>query len=417
MSKIVTLEEYKGTFLEKCYTSEPVNFKKIFDTLNNNLEKSLIDLDLYDKSMSQLDSVLEKAKTNKYIKRTGTPGNYKYEYADGDGKTHERAMTNTLNEKVGVKGGDFSENKVKKEESVDSQIRKIGESGKFPSDEEIKKLADKGWKGNVDKVKEAIRTSIEAHKTSDSTKPKHISDMSKEEKHSMAEKMGISGHREMTEKELSKQLIERKIDNELKGGNKNLTESGKKIFDDKSAGNKVYEGFSRNDHIDAAEYHTKKNKEFADKVDSIREKVPGLDKYNVTDFQAYKKWSIDNPEKSKELEKLGELMSNHANKAVSHENKSIKMYKEDKSIKKSFEDNINILKGEQLEGGLGDNLSVEDIAKKHKVSKETIENQLEIGIKVEMEHTNDKLKAKEIVLDHLTETSDYYTKLREMEKK
>ena len=58
--------------------------------------------------MSQLDSVLEKAKTNKYIKRTGTPGNYKYEYADGDGKTHERAMTNTLNEKVGVKGGDFS---------------------------------------------------------------------------------------------------------------------------------------------------------------------------------------------------------------------------------------------------------------------------------------------------------------------
>lgn len=50
------------------------------------------------------------------------------------------------------------------------------------------------------------------------------------------------------------------------------------------------------------------------------------------------------------------------------------------------------------------------------MSKEVIENQLEIGIKVEMEHTDDKSKAKEIVLDHLTEASDYYTKLGRMEK-
>jgi hypothetical protein len=38
-------------------------------------------------------------------------------------------------------------------------------------------------------------------------------------------------------------------------------------------------------------------------------------------------------------------------------------------------------------------------------------NQLTAGIKVEMEHTTNPLIAKKISHDHLTETSDYYTKL------
>ena len=41
--------------------------------------------------------------------------------------------------------------------------------------------------------------------------------------------------------------------------------------------------------------------------------------------------------------------------------------------------------------------------------------QLEAGIKVEMEHTSDKEKAKRIALDHLAEHPEYYTALKEME--
>ena len=43
--------------------------------------------------------------------------------------------------------------------------------------------------------------------------------------------------------------------------------------------------------------------------------------------------------------------------------------------------------------------------------------QLAKGIKVEMEHTDDKDLAKEIAKDHLTEDKEYYTKLKTIEKK
>lgn len=44
-------------------------------------------------------------------------------------------------------------------------------------------------------------------------------------------------------------------------------------------------------------------------------------------------------------------------------------------------------------------------------------NELQMGIKVEMEHTNDKEVAKRIALHHLKELPDYYTRLEIMEKK
>ena len=43
--------------------------------------------------------------------------------------------------------------------------------------------------------------------------------------------------------------------------------------------------------------------------------------------------------------------------------------------------------------------------------------QLKMGIKVEMEHTNDKKIAKKIAKDHLVETPDYYTRLKKMENR
>ena len=68
-----------------------------------------------------------------------------------------------------------------------------------------------------------------------------------------------------------------------------------------------------------------------------------------------------------------------------------------------------------LPGGLGDNKSVQDIANKHKVTIELIQQQLKKGIEVEMEHTDDERMAKEIALDHLWELSDYYDRLEKIE--
>jgi len=74
-------------------------------------------------------------------------------------------------------------------------------------------------------------------------------------------------------------------------------------------------------------------------------------------------------------------------------------------------------KEEKLEGGLADKKTVEDIAKKHKLDVEVIKKHLNDGIKVEMEHTSLKTKAKEIAMDHIFEDPNYYTKLKKMETK
>lgn len=68
----------------------------------------------------------------------------------------------------------------------------------------------------------------------------------------------------------------------------------------------------------------------------------------------------------------------------------------------------------KLVGGLSDKLTLSDIAKKHKVSIEHIKKQLIKGIKVEKDHTNDKSKAREIAMDHLTENPNYYDELEKI---
>lgn len=59
---------------------------------------------------------------------------------------------------------------------------------------------------------------------------------------------------------------------------------------------------------------------------------------------------------------------------------------------------------------------LEDIAKKHKVSLDTLKKQLKKGIKIEIEHTTDKGEAEIIALHHLDELPDYYDRLIKMEK-
>jgi hypothetical protein len=75
---------------------------------------------------------------------------------------------------------------------------------------------------------------------------------------------------------------------------------------------------------------------------------------------------------------------------------------------------------ESIQGGLASGRTLKDIAKMHSDGDETkmykhLEGQLKQGIKVEMEHTNEILTAKEIALDHLYEDPDYYTKLEKIE--
>ena len=70
---------------------------------------------------------------------------------------------------------------------------------------------------------------------------------------------------------------------------------------------------------------------------------------------------------------------------------------------------------DKIKGGLTDNKSIEDIAKKHKISIDVMNKAIAKGVKVEMEHTSDAKIAKEIAKDHLFEDPKYYDKLAKME--
>lgn len=74
--------------------------------------------------------------------------------------------------------------------------------------------------------------------------------------------------------------------------------------------------------------------------------------------------------------------------------------------------------GEKIKGGLADNMSLSDIAHKHKVDIKTLTKQFLQGVEVEMkEHTKSKKEAIEIAMDHLVEDPEYYTKLKKIETK
>jgi hypothetical protein len=83
----------------------------------------------------------------------------------------------------------------------------------------------------------------------------------------------------------------------------------------------------------------------------------------------------------------------------------------------------DINESELLKGGLADNKSLIQIAKKHNAKNyyhiedmvKSLKKQVNLGLPVEMEHTDDEDKAKEIVYDHLWEDPNYYTKLKKIE--
>tara|TARA_R110000851_G_scaffold172952_7_gene319250 strand:- start:805 stop:1374 length:570 start_codon:yes stop_codon:yes gene_type:complete len=71
----------------------------------------------------------------------------------------------------------------------------------------------------------------------------------------------------------------------------------------------------------------------------------------------------------------------------------------------------------KIKGGLADDISVKDIAKKHKVSVAVINKSIEQGVKVEKEHTSDGDVAYEIAKDHVFEDPKYYDKLKTIEER
>jgi len=60
--------------------------------------------------------------------------------------------------------------------------------------------------------------------------------------------------------------------------------------------------------------------------------------------------------------------------------------------------------------------SPKSIAKHHGVGLDEIMSQLEMGTRIEQEHTSDPKVAREIALDHLKEMPDYYSRLKKMEE-
>jgi len=149
-------------------------------------------------------------------------------------------------------------------------------------------------------------------------------------------------------------------------------------------------------------------------IDSIEEDTPIFKK-------KYKKSDIKNllsKNKSKLNLPIGKItsMSKQENKEVTGTS-SAGGYSQPlfTKTKKQIQEDI-------LKGGLADMMSIEDIFKKHKkkypnLSLDMLKQQLKKGIKVEMEHTNDKIKSEEIAKDHLYEDPNYYTKLQKMETK
>ena len=66
------------------------------------------------------------------------------------------------------------------------------------------------------------------------------------------------------------------------------------------------------------------------------------------------------------------------------------------------------------EGGKLKSVNIPEIAKKFGKSTSEVFEQIQIGEKHEMEHTNDPKKARKIALDHLSDDMDYYKKLKKL---
>jgi hypothetical protein len=116
--------------------------------MNNNLEKGIIDNDTYEKGVSQLEVLLEKARSHNYWKREGTPGNYKYWYS----KEEYESKTGKKDDSDGDKGGETTG--IKKEEDDNKSKLKINDRVKIPINLTSDPHNRQGQEGKIIKVDE-----------------------------------------------------------------------------------------------------------------------------------------------------------------------------------------------------------------------------------------------------------------------
>ena len=110
------------------------------------------------------------------------------------------------------------------------------------------------------------------------------------------------------------------------------------------------------------------------------------------------------------MESSAELFKTNLDKAFSQISLNASTLSDHMKYKQGF-------KEEKLEGGVADSKSLDELAKKHKVDIKVLTKQFNKGVKVEMEHTDNKQMAKEIAMDHISEDPKYYDKLSKMETK
>ena len=115
-------------------------------------------------------------------------------------------------------------------------------------------------------------------------------------------------------------------------------------------------------------------------------------------------------QKNKEQDKVEDLpIEEFENDNQDFREEFLKKFGDKKEVKKSESP-------DQIKGGISDNKSLKEIAEKHNTDIEEIKKQLQMGMKVEMEHTDDPKTAVEIALDHIYEFPTYYTELDKMEQ-
>lgn len=169
----------------------------------------------------------------------------------------------------------------------------------------------------------------------------------------------INKYKEFTKKKEETNIIEKSLDVLIKAKKKENKEEEIEGETSKDNENKIIEFIKTNKSIDDEAYH-----KFAEGI--------GM-----------------NPHEAEEV--IYRLLNEKLNESP-----------EDKKVVEGKPEN-------QLKGGKGDKMNLKKVAELYNVKIGDLYKQLEIGRKVEAEHTDNKEKIDEIVLDHLTENPVYYT--------
>lgn len=138
-----------------------------------------------------------------------------------------------------------------------------------------------------------------------------------------------------------------------------------------------------------------------DKIQFLKNEIKDMENHEYKD-------GGDVKSKSSMLKKLHAL-NKHKHKSEELLKKYENMNSELKSKKGSSYEDI-------LKGGKSDGMDEAELAKKHGVSVAQIKKQIEKGISIEKEHTDNLAIQREIAKDHIEEFVDYYDRLEKMEK-